>query len=418
MSPTVERQEFCDMRLYSHSQDLTDHAPRIRAMSLPTTLKQQENKCEKIKFISESSIVAFKDAMSVLKTEFDLATEEVATYDEKEIHSLNNWNWWEKTIQSHQNGGQEDSDDEEDFSREDSSDDSGDSVDVEDEFIFGSGSNKISRIHVQELIKHFDGREDFCNDEFVPEIEDPTRTNSCLKMSKNKSHKKFKSLRFADTLGQDLAHIKYFQDELPIIPLCAYKNLEGIDPNDFKSHPHYTKSLPILTPRPLPTPVPSLPIITHRPLPAPSLPSTTLIPMFSLPPISPLLSSPNQGVSLESLDPAGPSTMECVARVTNLHPEKLVVARWTTDGWKTHDNVEATFISGSGDGITELFRFQISPEKLSVGDQLEMCLRLEQAGQEFWDNNGGRNYTLQAFPNTTRRTVRTDVQTFNIENYL
>jgi len=392
MSPTVERQDLCDMRLYSHSQDFP--APRLRALSLPTTLKHQENKTEKIRFISESSIVSFKDAMGVLKTEFDLATEEVATYQEKEIHSLNNWNWWEKTIQNHQNGVQEDSDDEDDISQEEEySDDSGDSVEVEDEFIFGSGSNKSSRIHVQDIIKHFD---QFCNDEIVPENKD---TSSCLKMTKNRSHKNFKSIRFADTIGQDLTHIKYFQDELPKIPLCAYKNLQGIDPNDFKSHPHYNPPKPTIAPTPLPT-----------------LPSTTLFPMFSLPPTSPLHTSPDQGVCLESLDPSGP--VVGVVRVTNLHPSKMVVARWTTDGWKTHADVEASFISGSGDGVTELFTFRICPQKLCIGEQLEVCLRLDQAGQEFWDNNGGTNYKLQAFPNMARKTRSTDMASFNIEDYL
>merc|ERR1740139_1843128 len=178
-------------------------------------------------------------------------------------------------------------------------------------------------------MKHLDTHLEFCNEN---DNEALTHTNSCLKMTKNRSHKKFKSIRFADTLGHDLTHIKYFQDELPKIPLCAYKNLEGIDPNDFKSHPHYSPT--------------NKPIITPTPLPPPSLPSPTLLPMFILPPISPLHSSQDQGVCLESLDTAGP--LVGTARGTNLHPEKLVVARWTTDGWNTHADVEASFISGSG----------------------------------------------------------------------
>jgi len=387
MSPTVGRQDLCEVRQYTKCYGGDVGETRMRTTSLPAELELSEERRGKVRFRSESSICALKEALGMLKTELESSPEE------KKMHTLSNWRWWEKTIQSHQNGGEEEDSEEEEYDEDydgEESDESG--ISVDDEFLFSAGvdeTDKTRGMRVQDLI-----------DQDQEHSTDALSTTDEMVKNKVVQHiifsvakrAKFKSLRFADTLGEDLAHIKFFEDDVPVIPLSAYKDLKGIDPNDFKSHPHYTKTT-FFIPRPLPSP------------------NTSLLPMFTLPPVSPLHEDPSLSVRLESVAQDGPS-VDGTVRVTNLHPEKTVTARWTTDGWKSHQEAEGHFVAGSAhDGVTELFTFHICPENIPVGGHLEFCIRSEQDGREFWDNNSGRNFVLRALPEQRQTS-------FHIEDYL
>eukprot|EP00048_Salpingoeca_helianthica_P023186 m.22863 g.22863 ORF g.22863 m.22863 type:complete len:439 (-) comp8386_c0_seq1:358-1674(-) len=109
-------------------------------------------------------------------------------------------------------------------------------------------------------------------------------------------------------------------------------------------------------------------------------------------------------------------------RVRNISYEKRVIVRLTKDSWATHFDVDASFMPGCLDGGSDRFyaTVSISPSEAEQGVQFALCYRA--GGQEFWDNNNGRNYRLsQGTPHTnpyslplyaSPRASRTSADTF------
>ncbi|GIX68530.1 protein phosphatase 1 regulatory subunit 3D [Caerostris darwini] len=84
-----------------------------------------------------------------------------------------------------------------------------------------------------------------------------------------------------------------------------------------------------------------------------------------------------------------------IVKILNLGFEKEVAVRYTLNEWMSFFEEKAEYLPGSSDGVTDKFSFSITPVYIAPGDRLIFVLRYTVNGQEFWDNNRNRNYTLR-----------------------
>lgn len=196
----------------------------------------------------------------------------------------------------------------------------------------------------------------------------PQRVRRCSSLKTGKTPPgtpgRKKIVRFADVLGLDLADVKTFMDEIPVIPKSAYDDLTGCDVQN---------SPPVRSP--------------------PRLGALTLVPLFQLPrDFTDKLEAAN--VCLESARVCdGVHVTVCGSvRVRNLDFHKTVHIRYTMNHWKTYTDLQATYVSGSCDGFSDRFQFVLYAPAISSGQRLEMAVRFQCKGQQFWDNNSGANY--------------------------
>ena len=87
-------------------------------------------------------------------------------------------------------------------------------------------------------------------------------------------------------------------------------------------------------------------------------------------------------------------------QVPNLHYEKKVVLRYTTDHWKTCQDVQGSYVESytdlSSNHESDLFLIRMDlPDTHFV--QLEYCISYQYGDTTHWENNEGRNHLLQAF---------------------
>ncbi|XP_008475610.1 glycogen-binding subunit 76A-like [Diaphorina citri] len=84
-------------------------------------------------------------------------------------------------------------------------------------------------------------------------------------------------------------------------------------------------------------------------------------------------------------------------RVRNEHFNKAVYVRYTTDQWRSYQEVLAKYIENSCDGYSDKFSFVLYTQGWGLAPlkTVAMCFRYVTGGQEYWDSNGGRNYTFQ-----------------------
>lgn len=208
------------------------------------------------------------------------------------------------------------------------------------------------------------------NEKEQNEVEDdfPQRVRRCSSLKTGKTPPgtpgRKKIVRFADVLGLDLADVKTFMDEIPVIPKSAYDDLTGCD-------------------------VQSSPPVRA----APRLGALTLVPLFQLP--TDLTSK------LETLNCCLESARVCdgvhvtvcgSVRVRNLDFHKTVHVRYTMNRWKTYTDLQANYVQGSCDGFSDRFQFVLYAPAISSGQRLEIAVRFQCKGQQFWDNNSGANY--------------------------
>ncbi|XP_063535156.1 glycogen-binding subunit 76A isoform X2 [Cydia strobilella] len=196
----------------------------------------------------------------------------------------------------------------------------------------------------------------------------PQRLRRCSSLKTGKTppgtpgHKKI--VRFADVLGLDLADVKTFMDEIPVIPKSAYDDLTGCD---------VASSPPARPP--------------------PRLGALTLVPLFVLPrDVTDKLEI--QNVCLESARVCdGVHVTICGSvRVRNLDFNKTVHVRYTMKKWKTYTDLQANYVQGSCDGFSDRFQFVLYAPCISSGQRLELAVRFQCKGKQFWDNNCGANY--------------------------
>lgn len=207
-------------------------------------------------------------------------------------------------------------------------------------------------------------------DEETEEAEDerPQRVRRCSSLKTGKTPPgtpgRKKIVRFADVLGLDLADVKTFMDEIPVIPKSAYDDLTGCDMQN-----------------------------SPPARPAPRLGALTLVPLFQLPrDVTEKLEISN--VCLESARVCdGAHVTVCGSvRVRNLDFHKTVHIRYTMNRWKTYTDLQATYAQGSCDGYSDRFQFVLYAPCIISGQRLEVAVRFQCKGQQFWDNNMGANY--------------------------
>ncbi|XP_059054124.1 glycogen-binding subunit 76A isoform X2 [Achroia grisella] len=230
-------------------------------------------------------------------------------------------------------------------------------------------------------------------DEDNDDVEDdrPQRVRRCSSLKTGKTPPgtpgRKKIVRFADVLGLDLADVKTFMDEIPVIPKSAYDDLTGCDMQN---------SPPVRSPLRLGT--------------------LTLVPLFQLArDVADKLEIFN--VCLESARVCdGVHVTVCGSvRVRNLDFHKTVHIRYTMNRWITYTDLQTSYVQGSCDGYSDRFQFVLYAPSISSGQRLELAVRFQCKGQQFWDNNSGANYCfdclalglmpLQASPGPLHPTV-------------
>lgn len=202
------------------------------------------------------------------------------------------------------------------------------------------------------------------------EVEDnfPQRVRRCSSLKTGKTPPgtpgRKKIVRFADVLGLDLADVKTFMDEIPVIPKSAYDDLTGCDVQN---------SPPARA--------------------VPRLGALTLVPLFQLP--------ADLTTKLETLNCCLESARVCdgvhvtvcgSVRVRNLDFHKTVHVRYSMNRWKTYTDLQANYVPGSCDGFSDRFQFVLYAPAISSGQRLEIAVRFQCKGQQLWDNNSGANY--------------------------
>lgn len=207
-----------------------------------------------------------------------------------------------------------------------------------------------------------------------------------------------KIVRFADAMGLDLEAVKQItQEDLPRVPKSAYEDLELSDLFDSPGESpvgSYTNSNSL----------------SVRKFYVPFEPSKfgqlsindaggarNLQTMFTVPGNMPnfIERVMTNKVCLEKVT-VSELSITCIVRVANIHFEKKVTARFTTNEWASYDDISANYISGgsNADG-TDQFSFTIYAPYLSIGQRLCFALRFVVDGQHHWDNNFGSNYCFK-----------------------
>lgn len=78
--------------------------------------------------------------------------------------------------------------------------------------------------------------------------------------------------------------------------------------------------------------------------------------------------------------------------VRNDAPEKNVIARYSTDGWKTYEEAEAIWVESVEEQNCDKFRFEIFA--LGYSYTVHLAVRYEVLDQQYWDNNSNSNYEV------------------------
>ncbi|XP_050705344.1 glycogen-binding subunit 76A-like [Eriocheir sinensis] len=189
-----------------------------------------------------------------------------------------------------------------------------------------------------------------------------------------------KIVRFADMLGLDLAAVRTFLGGgVPHVPRSAFWDLQV--EKRAAGRGSVTADAAMLVER-------------HA-----AVPRRVLTPLFQQPGLHGnfLERVRTQRVVVESVDVGDDMSVRGVVRVLNLDFHKTVVVRYTFDHWRNHHETTATYIDGSYDGLTDQFSFLLWGSFLQDNGALVFCVRYHSLGQDFWDNNFGRNYSLQCY---------------------
>ena len=205
--------------------------------------------------------------------------------------------------------------------------------------------------------------------------------------------------RFADVFGLDLADVKTFLDEVPKVPKSAFQDLKDAELSDLDSDSGSDRAFPVQPP--------SGPPITHQ---HGGHNSRKTGPYSAVPTFSPLFSQPSgssdffnklrdRKVILENAYMSDLTTVKGIVRVVNLDFHKSVFVRYTLDEWSTTSDTSASYMSGSSDGFSDKFVFNIDVNSIKgiVGRKIQFCICFTCSNNQYWDNNSGKNYIFQCF---------------------
>ena len=233
-----------------------------------------------------------------------------------------------------------------------------------------------------------------------PEASRPHRVRRCSSLKTGKTPPgtpgRKKIVRFADVLGLDLADVRTFLDEIPKVPNSAYSDLIYDDVVFHKD------------PSPVNCGVQSWSaryFDNNRGSSVLQKPDRVLVPLFQQPGgLSNFLDFVrDRKVCLENVVVCDLLNL-CIkgtVRVCNLDFHKSVHIRYTTNSWQTYNDLQATYVPNSCDGFSDKFTFTLYCHTLSIGQKIELAVRFQVKGSQYWDNNLGVNYCLECLPVTS-----------------
>ena len=200
--------------------------------------------------------------------------------------------------------------------------------------------------------------------------------------------------RFADVFGLDLADVKTFLDEVPKIPKSAYKDLTEAELSDIDSEAGSSEGGSTYKS----SGSSSFTVGSSHTLRANRGPQTSLVPMFNQPGgfanFFDLIHT--KKVCLENAYMADKCSIKGTIRVQNIHFQKKVTLKYTTNEWIRSFDLETKYLDGSCDGFSDKFTFYLSlGSPLAVGQRVQFCIRYLAGEDEHWDNNDGKNYVFQ-----------------------
>lgn len=188
----------------------------------------------------------------------------------------------------------------------------------------------------------------------------------------------------------DLADVKTFFDEIPKVPKSAFQGLKDAELSDLDSDSGSDQAFPVQPPS---GPLPQEAI---RPLLAP-----IFSPLFSQPRGSPDFFNKLRDlkVSLENAYMSDLTTVKGIVKVVNLDYHKSIYVHYTLDDWSTTSDTSASYMSGSSDGFSDKFVFNIDINSIKglVGRKIQFCICFTCSNNQYWDNNSGKNYIFQCF---------------------
>ncbi|KAA0204055.1 hypothetical protein HAZT_HAZT006465 [Hyalella azteca] len=209
-----------------------------------------------------------------------------------------------------------------------------------------------------------------------------------------------KIVRFADSLGLDLAECRTFLEGVPNVPKSAFGDLRIAKAEDESENSPSSSQLFLSSCNSN-----RYTAIAQKKM---------LMPLFQQPCVLPgfLDRVRANKVSLETISVGDDMSVRGYVRVLNLDFHKHVVVRYTFDGWRNFHEVlavcecacaTASYVHGSCDGFSDKFSFLLWGSFLQENGSLTFCIRYTAGGSEFWDNNRGSNYVLQCYTNQIRR---------------
>ena len=98
-----------------------------------------------------------------------------------------------------------------------------------------------------------------------------------------------------------------------------------------------------------------------------------------------------EAIALQSVEPSD-SAITGYVHVRNDAYEKLVIVRYTVDGWDSCKEAKAEWITSTDAQKSDKFRFVIP--SLVPPYTVRFSVHYEVLGQEFWDNNNHKNYEV------------------------
>ncbi|KAI5616280.1 protein phosphatase 1 regulatory subunit 3E-like, partial [Silurus asotus] len=177
-----------------------------------------------------------------------------------------------------------------------------------------------------------------------------------------------KKVRFADSLGLELISIRHFDDtDVPETPdRFKFKKARALHLNNFDHSNGYTQSTFVET-------------------------------LFTCPGAQSNFQERLRvsRVLLESVE-TDEFSISGFVRVVNLAFEKRVTLRYSLNNWLTFIDVPASYVPQSSDGLTDKFHFKIvTPAFVEGSGSLQFAVRYRVGGDDFWDNNDGKNYKVR-----------------------
>ena len=185
----------------------------------------------------------------------------------------------------------------------------------------------------------------------------------------------FNFYRFADVFGLNLADVKTFLDEVPKVPKSAFQDLKDAELSDLDSDSGSDRAFPVQPPS-------GPPAHQHGAANRQTGPSSAAQPTFS-----PLFSQPSgspdffnrlrdRKVILENAYMSDLTTVKGIVRVVNLDFHKSVFVRYTLNDWSTTSDTSASYMSGSSDGFSDKFVFNIDVNSIKghVGRKIQFCI--------------------------------------------